>query len=74
MQVNHPTLAGVTKNVPDDIAQRWLDNGWTEAEAKVASEYDDLTDEQVSEAYDTNVGGKAKKRETQVAALTALAD
>lgn len=30
MRVNHPTLAGVSKNVPDERAKKWLSNGWTE--------------------------------------------
>jgi hypothetical protein len=76
MRVKHPRLAGVSKNVPDEIVQKWLDNGWTEAEASEPTveptPYDDLSDDEVSEAYATNVGGKAKKRETQVAALIAL--
>lgn len=31
MKLNHPTLPGVSKSVPDAIAKRWLENGWTEA-------------------------------------------
>lgn len=43
MQVNHPYRPGITKNVPDEIVQRWLDHGWTEAEVEVASpEGDDV--------------------------------
>ena len=34
--------------------------------------YDDLSDDEVAEAYETNVGGRATKRETQVAALREL--
>lgn len=32
MQVNHPFRPGVTKNVPDGVVEKWLENGWTEAE------------------------------------------
>jgi hypothetical protein len=40
--------------------------------AAVADVYDELTDEQVADAYATNVGGRATKRDTQVAALREL--
>lgn len=29
MRVNHPTIPGAIKNVPDELVQKWLDNGWT---------------------------------------------
>lgn len=29
MKVNHPTIPGASKNVPDGLVQKWLDNGWT---------------------------------------------
>jgi hypothetical protein len=40
--------------------------------AEDASPYAELTDEQVAEAYATNVGEDAEGREAQVAALEAL--
>lgn len=36
------------------------------------SPYDDLSDEEVADAYSTNVGGEATEREAQVAELQAL--
>jgi hypothetical protein len=30
-RVNHPSIAGVSKNVPDEIVEKWLQNGWTVA-------------------------------------------
>lgn len=31
MKVNHPTIPGASKNVPDELVKKWLDNGWTPA-------------------------------------------
>lgn len=44
------------------------------AEAPEADAYDDLTDEQVSEAYAVNVGGNATSRKGQLRALRKLED
>ena len=41
-------------------------------EAPEADAYDDLTDEQVAEAYAANVGGNATSRKGQVRALRKL--
>lgn len=30
MLLKHPTVPNSTKNVPDDAAEKWLENGWTE--------------------------------------------
>lgn len=38
MRVNHPRLAGVSKNVPDEIAEKWLENGWTEVKPEPPSQ------------------------------------
>lgn len=43
-------------------------------EAPEADAYDDLTDEQVAEAYAINVGGNATSRKGQVRALRKLDD
>jgi len=32
VKVNHPTIPGASKNVPDEVVERWLSNGWTLAE------------------------------------------
>jgi hypothetical protein len=32
VRVNHPTIPGVSKNVPDEMVEKWLSNGWTPAE------------------------------------------
>lgn len=29
MKLNHPTIPGASKNVPDEMADKWLENGWT---------------------------------------------
>lgn len=34
MKVNHPTIPGASKNVPDGLVQKWLENGWTPAVEK----------------------------------------
>ena len=31
MKVNHPTIPGASKDVPDEMAEKWLSNGWTPA-------------------------------------------
>ena len=32
MKVKHPTIPGATKNVPDELVEKWLGNGWTPVE------------------------------------------
>ena len=32
MKVNHPTIPGVSKNVPDELVEKYLSNGWTPVE------------------------------------------
>lgn len=32
MKVKHPTIPGATKNVPDELVEKWLENGWTPVE------------------------------------------
>jgi hypothetical protein len=31
MKLIHPTVPNAVKDVPDDLAEKWLENGWTEA-------------------------------------------
>ena len=59
---------------PDNRATRRRKSRRKTAEqpAPPASPYADLTDEQVSEAYTTNVGREAEGREAQQAELEAL--
>lgn len=35
-RVNHPFRTGVSKNVSDDIAEKWFENGWTLADEPTA--------------------------------------
>lgn len=37
MQMNHPTDAGRTKNVPDALVEKYLAGGWTEADVPESS-------------------------------------
>jgi hypothetical protein len=32
VKVNHPTIPGSSKNVPDSLVEKYLSNGWTPAE------------------------------------------
>lgn len=34
MKVNHPTIPNRSKNVPDDLVEKYLGNGWTPVEEK----------------------------------------
>lgn len=36
MQMNHPTDAGRSKNVPADLVEKFLAGGWTEADPEPA--------------------------------------
>lgn len=45
MKVNHPTLPGVNKCVPEDLVEKFLSNGWTEAPAEVPADTEVETDE-----------------------------
>jgi hypothetical protein len=32
VRVNHPTIPGSSKNVPDELVEKYLSNGWTPVE------------------------------------------
>lgn len=34
MRLLHPTDAGRSKDVPEDLAEKFLEHGWTKAEAQ----------------------------------------
>lgn len=33
MRLNHPNIPNASKDVPDDLVEKYLDNGWTKVEA-----------------------------------------